>query len=440
MSSSSRGTILRDVDTLFRRGRTGSLTDAQLLERFATRNREDAEWAFAMLVERHGPMVLRACRALLRNDHDAEDAFQAVFLVLAKRARFLWVRDSLGPWLHEVACRAASCARTATARRRWHEHRAAKAAEPRTMKCEADDDSAAIVHEEANRLPQKYRLPIVLCYLEGLTHEQAAEQLGWPVGTVRSRLARGRERLRGRLLRRGVAPALAAFGASLQAEAASSAVPTSLVETTVRAAAQFASGRGLEGVSAVAAIVTGNLLRTILMTKVKLAAISLVGASAIATGAAVLAQKVPEARPPSAQPAADKPAAPDIETQNEYIRNKLEQRLDFDFGHATTLSGFLKYIKAATEGVADNGVPIYVNPDSLKEVGKTMESPAEITMKNAPIRTALRDVLRRSKLSHEIRDGLLVIDSRDAILESRLDSMERKLDRVLEALESSKRH
>ena len=121
-----KGAIRRQLRTLFNLGAIGELTDGQLLERFATRGGEAAELAFAALVERHGPMVLRVCRNILRDPNDVQDAFQATFLVLVQKARSLWVRDSLGPWLHRVAHRVATRARSSAARRREHERRAAE--------------------------------------------------------------------------------------------------------------------------------------------------------------------------------------------------------------------------------------------------------------------------------------------------------------------------
>ena len=129
MAKAQHEISLRHLDSLLNVGAIGGLTDAQLLEMFTTRRDEAAELAFAVLVDRHGPMVLRVCRAMLRDSHDAEDAFQATFLVLVKKARGLWVRESLGPWLHQVAHRTASCARSAVARRRRHERLAALSAD-----------------------------------------------------------------------------------------------------------------------------------------------------------------------------------------------------------------------------------------------------------------------------------------------------------------------
>jgi len=228
--------VQRQVGVLFNAGTMVPLTDGTLIERFATR-RDEA--AFAAIVERHGPMVLRVCRAAVRDEHEAYDAFQAAFLVLVRKARSLWVGDSIGPWLHGVAWRIASRARAAAARRRRHEQRAAEMA-PRTLieNREARDVELPL-HEEIHRLPDRFRAVVILCDLEGLGTDEAAHRLGTPVGTARSRLARGRERLRARLIRRGFGPAVVA---TVTAQTASSAthLPSAFAQTTIRAAVEFA--------------------------------------------------------------------------------------------------------------------------------------------------------------------------------------------------------
>jgi HlyD family secretion protein len=167
--------VLRQLGTLLAVGTAGELTDGQLLERFATRAGDAAEQAFATLVERHGPMVLRVCRGVLIDPNDVEDAFQATFLVLVQKARSLWVCDSLGPWLHQVALRTASCARSAAARRQRHERVAAVSV--RASHAESHDYLGHVLHEEIDRLPERFRVSVVLCDLEGRTHEQAARHL-----------------------------------------------------------------------------------------------------------------------------------------------------------------------------------------------------------------------------------------------------------------------
>jgi len=229
------GDALRHLATLFNVGTAAGLSDGQLLGRFLTREPEAAELAFAALVERHGPMVLRVCRRVPDDPHDAQDAFQATFLVLARRGGSVRRRDSVASWLHGVALRVAGRARRSAALRRAHERRyAGRASEAVPGPCGDAADLGPVLHEEIARLPERYRTPVVLCYLEGQTCEEAAGRLACPVGTVKSRLARARARLRGRLTRRGLGPA--GVGALLSAESAGAAVPALLAETTARGA------------------------------------------------------------------------------------------------------------------------------------------------------------------------------------------------------------
>jgi RNA polymerase sigma factor (sigma-70 family) len=266
-------------------GTAGELTDGQLLERFATGTNGEAEQAFSILVERHGPMVLRVCRGVLFDASDVEDAFQATFLVLVQKARGLWVSESLGPWLHQVALRTASCARLATARRLRHERNAAAVA--RVSYTEPRDELWHVLHEEIERLPERFRVSVVLCDLEGRTYEQAARHLGWPIGTVKSRLNRAREQLRQRLTRRGLAPG--AVLAGIPPLALEKRLPEALVQSTVSAAVRCGMSRTLVGGSA-AAIAQG-VLTAMSMTRWWKAAIVLLVAGATVSGAGLLAGK-----------------------------------------------------------------------------------------------------------------------------------------------------
>lgn len=260
------GTALRQIQTLFNVGTTRDLTDGQLLERFATTHGEAAELAFAALVERHGALVLRVCRARLADPHDAMDAFQATFLVLVRKARALWVRDSLGPWLHQVALRTASCVRAAAARRRRLEREAAGVVARVETGDRFDTGWEDVLHAEIDRLPERYRVPIVLCDLEGYTTEEAARRMGRPVGTVKCWRARGRERLRARLSRSGLAPSLS-LATARAAGAAGAAVPPMAAEATARNAARAVAGGPLAGsvpaaVSSLVAAVAREMLVT----------------------------------------------------------------------------------------------------------------------------------------------------------------------------------
>jgi RNA polymerase sigma-70 factor (ECF subfamily) len=170
--------------------------DGELLERFRLR-RDEA--SFAALVRRHGPMVLGVCSRILGNAHDAEDAFQVTFLVLAKKAGSLARPDLLANWLYGVAYRTARKARGRALRQGEHERQAEVMARAQPDPQEPARELREVLDEELNRLPEKYRAPLVLCYLEGKTNEEAARQLGWPVGSMSARLARGRGLLRARL-------------------------------------------------------------------------------------------------------------------------------------------------------------------------------------------------------------------------------------------------
>jgi RNA polymerase sigma factor (sigma-70 family) len=176
------------------------MTDRQLLSRFIATNDPDA---FTVLIERHGPMVFAVCRSILRNQHDVEDAFQSTFLALARRAGTINRLDTIGPWLHRVAVRVARNARHRDNRDRARE-RTRASSEPERPVHAPDLSFIPVLREEVNRLPDAYRLPVMLCYLDGKTNEEAAAQLRCPVGTIKGRLSRARQTLRVRLSRRGL--------------------------------------------------------------------------------------------------------------------------------------------------------------------------------------------------------------------------------------------
>jgi RNA polymerase sigma factor (sigma-70 family) len=285
--------LVRDIQTLFDAGTVGGLSDRQLLDRFTTARDGSCEAAFEVLVRRHGPMVLRVCRNVLKDWNDAEDAFQATFVVLARRCGSIRRRDSVESWLFGVACRVAARARFEAARRRAVERRGAAEADA-ALGTPAGDEAGLpelgpIVQEEVRRLPEKYRAAVVLCYWEGLTQEQAAAQLGCPLGTVRSRMARARDLLRRRLGRRGVAP-MAGIAASAFDVASvvpiPAAVPDFWVAAAIKAVSQSAAGGGPATAAAASASVTvlvQYVLRRMLIMKLKTTATCLL---LIAIGAA----------------------------------------------------------------------------------------------------------------------------------------------------------
>jgi RNA polymerase sigma factor (sigma-70 family) len=240
-----RDAVRNDLGALFDHGVLANLTDGQLLERFAGRSGELSEIAFGTLLERHGPMVLRVCRNVLKDPHDVEDAFQATFVVLIRKAGSIRKRGSCGSWLHGVALRAAAGIRTATARRRDHERKSAlNVADGRISERTAPpDELPVLIDQELARLRDDYRSPLVLCYLEGHSCEEAARQLGWPVGTVKSRLSRGRERLRRQLIGRGIAPGLVFAAGTTPTSPVRAAVPAALEARVLEQSVQLA-GRG----------------------------------------------------------------------------------------------------------------------------------------------------------------------------------------------------
>ena len=243
----------------------GETSDRHLLERFASGHDETA---FAALVERHGPMVFGVCRRILRSSHDAEDAFQAAFLVLARKAGSIRQPDALGNWLYGVAYRTALEARARAARRRVRERELVEEPGVDPSNDIEWSDLYAVVDEEIRRLPQKYRAPFVLCYLEGRTNEEAARVLRCPKGTILSRLAWARERLRDRLLRRGVALPAAGVSVVLSSSSLSAAVPVDWVRSTASAARLFASGQAVASAEAMA--LAKGVLKAMFLDRVKL--------------------------------------------------------------------------------------------------------------------------------------------------------------------------
>jgi RNA polymerase sigma factor (sigma-70 family) len=219
----------------------GALPDEQLLDRFLSGSGEQAEDAFRAIVVRHGPMVLGVCRHVLIHQQDAEDAFQAAFLVLARKAASIHDRRVLGRWLYEVAYRIALRAKSGAMRRRANERQGAEMLVTAPETDAGWSELRPVLHEEINRLPDKYRSPVVLCYLEGKTNEEVAQLLKWPVGTVKGRLSRAREMLRSRLSRRGLALSAAFLLTALSHNAVfAEVVPTRLIDSTVSSAIRIA--------------------------------------------------------------------------------------------------------------------------------------------------------------------------------------------------------
>ncbi len=315
--------VSEQIRTLFQAGSLGALTDGQLLDRYLSPDGSCSEMAFAAVVDRHGPMVMGVCRRLLADTHLAEDAFQAAFLVLARRARSVRNHDSLGGWLHRVARRIAMRLRSAHERQKTRERPGNVEAAVQDPDHALQNELKSAIDQEIDRLAEWQRLPVVLCCLEGVSHEEAAQRLRWPLGTVKSRLARGKKRLQERLVRKGFAPSVAlatAAGAGLLGGEASAAVPPALIDATAKAAAAVASGASLAGLvpSPLSALVREEL-STMIATKLKL----VVGIP-LAAGASAAFVGFILAAAPSSKPEVS-PVFPAAAPQNEKSQGKAEE-------------------------------------------------------------------------------------------------------------------
>jgi RNA polymerase sigma factor (sigma-70 family) len=289
--------VVRHVRRLVGAAPGRDTTDRELLRRFAAHHDEAA---FEALLLRHGPMVLRVCRRVLPNAADAEDVFQATFLVLARKAPSEFWHDSVANWLYGVAQRLAHKARESAVRRSAREarHAVRSAADP--LEEITGRELLGALDEELLRLPDKYREPLVLCYLQGLTRDEAAQRLGCPLGTLKARLERGRCLLGRALTRRGIVPGTA-LAASLAVAGRGDAVPLALVRTTLHGL-----GAGADTSPAVRALVESAALPSAGAAKVKAVVLLLVGL--VTAGAALAARHRPPADPPPAR--AEAPAAP----------------------------------------------------------------------------------------------------------------------------------
>jgi RNA polymerase sigma factor (sigma-70 family) len=322
------------------------LPDGKLLEGYVVR-REEA--AFEALVRRHGPMVLGVCRRVLGNVADAEDAFQATFLVLVRKAASVAPRERVGNWLYGVAYHTALKARAAAVQRRRKE-RQVGAMHVAEAPEEIWEKLHGLLDQELHRLPDKYRVPIVLCELEGKTRKEAARQLGWAEGTVASRLSRGRVLLARRMSRHGLALSGGTLALALAGRAAMACPPT-LVVSTLKVAAAFAAGPAAAGaIPAKIVALTKGVLQTMLLSKLKLVAAVIAALAVAALGGALLYRAQPRAEaaaPASAAPAQaaddpDKAAAKDDETLKITLA-ALEKAL-YDAGVKQDADGYGKFL------------------------------------------------------------------------------------------------
>ena len=304
LRGASRGALFSQLEGLFRHGTSVGSSESELLERFVA-DRDEA--AFEALLARHGQMVLGVCRQLLNDPNDVDDAFQATFLVLVRKASTLRRTDLLGNWLYGVAYRVATRARSLAAKRAARNASGQDAVENLTAtECRreigvnqtAAFEEAPWLHQELSHLPEKYRVLIVLCYFEGLTHDEAASRLGCPLGTVKGRLARARDLLRRRLTVRGMTLSAAALASHLSLAEANAGVPDSLQTATLKAAWAVASRAGLtmtaaSGISLPVVSLVEGVVQAMRLTQLRTVTIPLLLAVAtIATGVIVGAPRL----------------------------------------------------------------------------------------------------------------------------------------------------
>lgn len=470
MTSRRAHGIGRSLDTLFRVGALGTLSDADLLECVSSRQNSESEDAFRALVERHGPMVLGLCRSVVRNVHDAEDAFQATFLVLIRKASSIRRRDTIGPWLYGVAGRVARKARARRARRSRLER-------PLTEELTAPEDITGdcgapltIIQEEIARLPEQLRGPLVLCCVQGMSYEAAARSLGVTEPALRGRLHRARKRLAIQLRARGTRAT--ALGASLDPSRFSlPSVSSSLVESTVHISVRWSSLCGLSAgsvaVSDSIATLAQGVIRIMLIQTCKLPAAGLLVAAGL-VGTVVLAHqgsgrsddresrhRMP-ATAPSAQRDPREKSAPqpdvkalkkdieekynaiDLDAKTRKIRERLKQVIEFDRNESVPLDQVLKRIKQATTDTTFPGIPIYVEPVGLQQANVTLRATVSVPKKGT-VDFILSSVLRRCRLSYIVKDGFLEISSREDITERQLRDLDDKMERVLQTLERLER-
>ncbi len=293
MSAQQSTAVLRHIRRLVTTQGHGQRSDRELLERFAGQRDETA---FTAVLRRHGPMVLRVSYRVLNKWQDAEDVFQATFLLLAHKAGSTRWHDSVANWLYQVAYHLALKARAAAHRRSQYERRApvvARSGDRGTTEDPLADltgrELQFLLDEELSRLPEKYRSPLVLCYLEGTTRDEAAQRLGWPLGTLKLRLEQGRNLLRSRLVRRGLAFSTALSTAVLAEGATRAALPAELLNATTRAALLVAAGKAAGGVvsAQVASLLEGGV-KALALPKIKMVMGLVVAASLLMTGAGLL--------------------------------------------------------------------------------------------------------------------------------------------------------
>lgn len=313
---------LRKLEALQAAGR---VSDGQLLGRFFA---ERDEAAFNVLLQRHGPMVWSVCMRVLHGSHQAEDVFQATFLTLARKPGSIQKQESIASWLYGVAFRLARQVRSREMRRPIPGQASMEDPGQDPVRHADCKEVLGVLDEELSRLGEQHRLPLVLCFLEGMTRDEAAEHLGWSLSTLKRRLDRGREVLRARLTRRGVTLSAALLHVALTQDLTAAAVPATLLLTTIKAAALVAAGQTTAGVVPVQVVsLVQGVVKTMLMTKLKLATALVLSAAALGTGAGLYAHSWGPAEAVASAQVAGAPVAAQNKNDPDPEKEKLQKQL-----------------------------------------------------------------------------------------------------------------
>jgi RNA polymerase sigma factor (sigma-70 family) len=335
MSTKHMGKVIQSLRRAASRQDVAGLGDSELLGRYIAGGDEAA---FEALVRRHGTMVLAVCNRVLKNCHDAEDAFQATFLVLVRKAASIVKRETVGGWLYGVAYKTALKARMGNSERRTKEIRAGSMRKEEVVGEDAWAEMRPLIDQELNRLPDKYRVLILLCDLGGKTRKEAASQLGWPEGTVSGRLARARTLLAKRLARHGLPLGGVTAALSVSQNTALAASPAILAASTVKSAMAFAARQTSAGaISVKAAALAEGVLKAMLMSKLKWAAVVLVLMLAGGYGALTYSAAAGQGAGSHEDPAPKPEASPANPPQAEVKLTKAEKALQ-DLGKVYKLA------------------------------------------------------------------------------------------------------
>ncbi len=402
MAGVSSREVLRDLNTLFHCGAAGQRSDAELLESFVAGRDQAAEAAFAALVDRHGAMVLGVCRRVLGNQEAALDAFQATFLVLARKARAIARREQLASWLHGVARRAALDARAHAARHKAREQRVGVKLYTEPTDHTMLNELRTILDDELARLPERHRAPVVLCELEGLSRRDAAARLNISEGTLSSRLARAKARLRERLTKRGFALSAVTLTSILTQDASAVIIPPALADSTIRVATLVAAGSSLTGVASTSVMtLTEGVLKAMLLAKLRYAILGAAALALVSTSVGVLAQ----------HPDPNGPVSPD---RLKVLEQKLDRLLEVLGGPRGR----------TTDPTAD------VTPRALAPAGIPNGATRTLTKSAAPATTAPAPAIARGFGSSSSSSSSASTTLARGDVVGRVDRLERKLNEL----------